>query len=214
MVANAEGGGSRSGDFGSRVREKGSGARRNEAMKGSAVYASLLTVGQLLRQRGEAETPTSNQPPRVDQGRRLLGPVTLRACPFASLLSQARAHLGPGGYCRCSGNGGPQTCLLAAHGVPKLAGRPTHLHQQGIQDPRGGPSLARRTMQDLLRNGPSRQAHEEQRYQDEANLTRLGPSQGSWVLCWLRWAVRPAGSATPRAADRQVWGPPFPEHRQ
>ena len=25
---------------------------------------------------------------------------------------------------------------------------------------------------------------------------------------------RPAGKATPWAAGRQVWGPPFPEHRQ
>ena len=31
------------------------------------------------RQRGEAETPTSNQPPRVNRGRRLLGPMALRA---------------------------------------------------------------------------------------------------------------------------------------
>jgi len=31
--------------------------------------------------------------------RRLLGPAALRTCSFASLLSQVRAHLGPGGYC-------------------------------------------------------------------------------------------------------------------
>ena len=37
---------------------------------------------RVSRQRGEAETPTSNQPPRVDQGRRLLGPAALRTCPF------------------------------------------------------------------------------------------------------------------------------------
>ena len=40
--------------------------------------AGTRQVGQLPRQRGEAETPTSNQPPRVDQGRRLLGPAALR----------------------------------------------------------------------------------------------------------------------------------------
>ena len=34
---------------------------------------------RVSRQRGEAETPTSNQPPRVDQGRRLRGPAVLRA---------------------------------------------------------------------------------------------------------------------------------------
>ena len=37
-------------------------------MKVSLTQASLLLVGQLLRQHGEAETPTSNQSPRVDQG--------------------------------------------------------------------------------------------------------------------------------------------------
>ncbi len=42
-----------------------------------------------------------------------------------------------------------------------------HLHQQGIQDPREGPSLARRTMQDLLWSGVARQAHEVQRDQDQ-----------------------------------------------
>ena len=91
---------------------------------------------RIQRQRGEAETPTSNQPPRVNQGRRLLGPAVLQTRPLASPRSQARAHLGPGGYCRRSGNGGPQTCLPAAHGVAKPAGRTTHLHQQGIKDPR------------------------------------------------------------------------------
>ena len=30
----------------------------------------------------EAETPTSNQPPRVNRGRRLLGPAALRTYPF------------------------------------------------------------------------------------------------------------------------------------
>ena len=68
---------------------------------------------------------------------------------------------------------GPQTCLPAAHSVAKLAGRTAHLHQQGIQDPREGPSLARRMTQDLLWSGLARQAHEERRYQGGANLTRL-----------------------------------------
>ena len=39
--------------------------------------AGTCQVGQLPRQRGEAETPMSNQPPRVDQGRRLLGLAAL-----------------------------------------------------------------------------------------------------------------------------------------
>ena len=81
-------------------------------MKASVARASLLSDGQLPRQRGEAETPTSNQSPRVKQGRRLLGPAALRTCPLASLLSQVRACLGTGGYCLHSGNGGPQIACL------------------------------------------------------------------------------------------------------
>ena len=111
---------------------------------------------QLPRRHGEVETPTSNQPPRGAQGRRLLGPAALRTYPFASLFGQVRARLGPGGYCRRSRNGGPQTCLPAAHTVAKLAGCTAHLHRQGIQDPREGPSLARRTTQDLLGSGLTR----------------------------------------------------------
>ena len=59
----------------------------------------------------------SHQSPHVDRGRRRLGPAALRTCPLSSPRSQARARLGPGGYCRRFGNGGPQTCLPAASGV-------------------------------------------------------------------------------------------------
>src|SRR3954467_5779773 len=84
---------------------------------------------QLPRRRGEVETPMSNQPPRGAQGRRLLVPAALCPCPFASLHGQVRARLGPGGYCRCSGNGGPHTCLPAACGVTQRWPSTTHLHQ-------------------------------------------------------------------------------------
>ena len=79
------------------------------------------------------ETPTSNQPPRGAQGRRLLGPAALRSCPFASLHGQVRARLGPGGYCRCSGNGGPQTCLPAACGVAQRGPSTAHPHQHRLK---------------------------------------------------------------------------------
>ena len=75
-------------------------------------------------------------------------------------------------FCRRSGNGGPQTCLPAVRSVAEPAGRTAHLHQQSIQDPCEGPSLARRTMQGFLGTGLARQAHEERRYQGGANLTR------------------------------------------
>ena len=50
--------------------------------------AGTRQVGRLPTRRGEAETPTSNQSPCVDQGRRLLGPAALRTCPLASPRSQ------------------------------------------------------------------------------------------------------------------------------
>ena len=75
----------------------------------------------------EVQTPTPNQPPCGAQGRRLLGPAALRACPFASLPGQAQARLGSGGYCRRSGIGGPQTCLPVAW--LKWGPSAAHLHQ-------------------------------------------------------------------------------------
>ena len=84
------------------------------------LHAGTCQVMRLPRRHGEAETPTSNQSPRSAQGRRLLGPAALHTCPFASLLSQARVRLGPGGCCRRSGNGGPQTCLPAACSVAQV----------------------------------------------------------------------------------------------
>ena len=81
-------------------------------MKGSLARASLLSVGQLPRQHGKAETPTSNQLPCGDQGRRLLGPAALRTCPFASLLSQVRARLGPWATIGVLGMGVPRLAYL------------------------------------------------------------------------------------------------------
>ena len=48
---------------------------------------------QLPRQRGEAETSTSNQPPRVDRGRRLLGPAVLRTCAEGRTKVEAHARI-------------------------------------------------------------------------------------------------------------------------
>ena len=55
----------------------------------------------------------------------------------------------------------------------KPAGCTTHLHQQGILDPREGPSLARRTMQDLLRGDLPRLAPDEQRDLCKGHLLRF-----------------------------------------
>ena len=116
---------------------------------------------QLPRRRGGAEPPTSNQPPRGAQGRRLLGPMALRTCPFASLLSQVQARLGPGGYCRHSGNGGTQTCLPAASGVSQGVAQYGPSSSPQAHYRHEGQSLTERTMQAFLRNGLTRQAREE-----------------------------------------------------
>ena len=120
-----------------------------------------------------ARTPTSNQPPRGARGRRLLGPAALHSCPFASLHGQVRARLGPGGYCRCSGNGGPQTCLPAACGVAQRGAQHGPSSSTQTQDPREGPSLAGRTTRSFLRHGLIRLARE------EAERSRRGTSRGA-----------------------------------
>ena len=51
---------------------------RSQVMMVFLHVAGTHQVGQLPRQRGEAETPTSCQSPRVNQGRKLLGPAALR----------------------------------------------------------------------------------------------------------------------------------------
>ena len=126
-----------------------------------------------LSTRAVAKTPTSNQPPRGAQGRRLLGPAALRSCPSASLHGQVRARLGPGGYCRRSGNGGPQTCLPAACGVAQRGAQHGPSSPTQTQDPREGPSLAGRTTRSFLRHGLIRLAHE------EAERSRRGTSRGA-----------------------------------
>ena len=133
----------------------------------------LVQSVQLSRRRGEVETPTSNQPPRGAQDRRLLGPAALRSCPSASPHGQVQARLGPGGYCRCSGNGGPQTCLPAACGVAQGVAQCGPSLSTQAQDPCEGPSLAGRTIGSFLRHSLVRLARE------EAERSRRGTSRGA-----------------------------------
>src|SRR4051812_10897069 len=69
--------------------------------------------------------------------------------------------------CRHSRNGGPQTCLPAAHDMAPLTAWYDPSSPANTQDPREGPSLARRAIQDLLRGSLTRLAREERRDQGE-----------------------------------------------
>ena len=99
--------------------------------------------------------------------------LALRTCPFASLLSQVRARLGPGCYCRCSGNGSPQTCVPTAYGVAQVGAQRSPASSAQAQDPREGPSLTGRTTGNFLRSSLPRQAHE------EVERSRRGTSRGA-----------------------------------
>ncbi len=178
-------------------------------MKASLTQASLLSVGQLPKQHGQAETPTSNQPPRGAQGRRLLGPMVLRSCPSASLHGQVRARLGPGGYCRRSGNGGPQTCLLVACGVAQTGAQRGPSSPTQTQDPREGPSLAGRMTRSFLRRGLVRLSHEEAersrrgttRGAHDASHDNLGHQAGASPRSVLLSSLVQRGQAQPRSTE-------------
>ena len=75
--------------------------------------------------------------------------------------------------CRCSGNGGPQTCLPAACGVAQRGAQHGPSSPTQTQDPREGPSLAGRTTRSFLRHGLIRLARE------EAERSRRGTSRGA-----------------------------------
>ena len=77
------------------------------------------------------------------------------------------------GRCRCSGNGGPQTCLPVACGVAQGAAQHGPSSSARAQDPREGPSLAGCTTGSFLGHGLVRLARE------EAERSRRGTSRGA-----------------------------------
>ena len=125
------------------------------------------------RQRGEAETPTSNQLPRVNRGRRPFGahgapnltlgfaakpsPHALWAQGLLSVFWERGSPDLPACGLRHGSSGGPM--------------QPSFIAQ--AQDPREGPSLAGRTAQGFLKNGLARKARK------EAERSRQGTSRGA-----------------------------------
>ena len=80
---------------------------------------------------------------------------------------------GPGGYCRCSGNGGTQTCLPAACGVAPGVAQYDPSSSTHAQDPHEGPSRVGRTTGSFLGHSLVRLARE------EAEKSRQGTSRGA-----------------------------------
>ena len=120
----------------------------------------------------EKQTPTSNQYPRGAQGRRLLGPAALRACPRFSTKPSPGAPWARGLLSAFWEWGSPD--LLACglrHGSKEAQRSPSSSTR--VQDPRDGPSLAGRTTGGFLRHGLVRLAHE------EAERSRRGTSRGA-----------------------------------
>ena len=163
-----------------------------------------------LSTRAVARAPTSSQPPRGAQGRRLLGPAVLRSCPSASLHGQVGERLGPGGYCRCSGNGGPQTCLPAACGMAQKGAQRGPSSPTQTQDPHEGRSLAGRTTRSFLRHGLVRLAHEEaerprqdtSRGARDASHDDQGRQSGASPRSVLLSSLVQRGQAQARASDK------------
>ena len=89
----------------------------------------LVQSVQLPRRHGEVETPTSNQPPCGAQDRRLLGPVALRSCPFASLHGKPGRALGPGATVGVRGTGVPRLACLRLAAWLKGGPNTARLHQ-------------------------------------------------------------------------------------
>ena len=108
------------------------GARRQEMRDNSVNHDGRLAM-RISRLHGEAGPPMSHRSPCVSQSRMLLGPTALHTCPLASPGSQVRARLGPGGYCRRSGNGGPRLASLQPMVWLSERARPAHLHQQRLK---------------------------------------------------------------------------------
>mgnify|MGYP005816400455 CR=1 FL=1 len=75
--------------------------------------------------------------------------------------------------CRCSGNGGTQTCLPAACGVAQGVAQNGPTSSTQALDPHEGPGLGWRTKGGFPRHSLVRLAHE------EAERSRRGTSQGA-----------------------------------
>ena len=115
-------------------------------------------------------------------------------------------RLGPGGYCRRSGNGGPQTCLPAACGMAQAVAQYEPSLSTQVQDPREGPSLAGRTTWSFLRHGHIRLACEEaessrQQGAHDASHDDSGRQAGASPCSVLLSSLVQRGQAQPRSTE-------------
>ena len=130
-------------------------------MKASVAGASLLSDGQLPRQRGEVETPTSNQSPCIDQRPQAVGARGASHLPFGFASKPSSSAPRARGLLSASWNKGPQTCLLASHSVAQAVAQYGPSSSTQVQDSHDGPSLTGRTTQGFPWGGLARQAREE-----------------------------------------------------
>ena len=156
------------GGWSSRKKE---GQEARERRKGNnCVQQRVRLAGRVMRHHGEAEIPMSNQSPHGAQGRRLLGPAALQTLRFSAKPSSGAPWAR--GLLSVFWEWGSPDLPACGPRRGQAAGRTTHLHQQGTQNPREGPSLARRTTQDLLGGGLTRMAREGWRDQGGGHLAR------------------------------------------
>ena len=108
--------------------------RQERLGRSGSPFCQIRTVAKAY---GEVEASTTRRVPCAIKPTGFGGPRRFTLVALASPGSQVRARLGPGGYCRRSGNQGTQTCLPAAQGVaPSLA-------RDGPSSPTTFKSLAR-----------------------------------------------------------------------
>ena len=128
---------------------------------------------QLPRQRGDQRCPRPINTHASTKDAGYWGPRRSARGLWLRLEAKPERALGPGATVGVLGMGVPRLARLRPTVWLYERARMAHLHQQGIQDPREGTSLARRTTQDLLGSGLTMLVREGRRDQGKANLAKF-----------------------------------------